>query len=213
MASLLCEELLWPLLAILALGVVSCGGKAGSKVRNLAAGGASGSSSPGGAAGADAPDPMEPEPSIVYVTGNDGDIDPQATPECIAGFQGFSARMGGMSVDFKAFVFEPGDYEGDPVQILWLEARGANGEHYLAAAGTAPPSLQGKFARACDRAGSAGRVATQALRRQRGFCAPVVCRARLAHTPRLTFPGLAVAAPRWMDPFVTRETRSVRPCS
>ena len=136
MSSLFYEKLLWPLLAVVAFGVGSCGGKASSEARNLAAGGASGASSSGGAAGADAPDTKEPVPSIVRVSGNDGDIDPQATPECIVGFQGFYARVGEMTVDFHAFVSAPGDYAGDPVQILWLDALRANGEHYRAAAGT-----------------------------------------------------------------------------
>ena len=140
MSSLLCEKMLWPLLAIVALGVVSCGGKASSEARNLAGGGASSASSSGGAAGADALEPTEPEPSIVHVSGNDGDLDPQATPECLAGFQGFYARVKGMNLNFKAFVSEPGDYEGNPVQILWLAAFRANGQHYEAAAGTAESS-------------------------------------------------------------------------
>jgi hypothetical protein len=48
--------------------------------------------------------------------------------------------VGELSVDFKAFVFEPGDYEGDPVHILWLDVSRANGEHYKAAVSTAESS-------------------------------------------------------------------------
>ena len=136
MSSRLYKRLLFPLLALVASGVLGCGGRASSEAQSLASGGASGASSSGGTAGADAPDTREPDPSVVQVSGNDGDIDPQATPECLTGFQGFHAHVGGMSVDFMAFVSEPGDYEGDPVQILWLDALRPNGEHYRATAGT-----------------------------------------------------------------------------
>ena len=140
MSSLPCEKLLWPLVAVVAFGVVSCGGKASSEERNPGAGGASGASSSGGAGGVAEPDPGGPEPSTVQVSGNDGDIDPQATPVCLQGFQGFSARVEGMSIEFHAFVFEPGDYEGDPLRILWLEVFRADGGHYLASAGQAEGS-------------------------------------------------------------------------
>lgn len=136
MSSLLCEKPLLPLLAMVALGVFGCGGRASGEAQSLAAGGASGVSSSGGAAGADALETREPAPSIVHVSGNDGDIDPRATPACLSGFQGFNAHVGGMTVDFKAFVLEPGDYEGDPVRILWLDALRPNGERYRATAGT-----------------------------------------------------------------------------
>lgn len=140
MSSLLREKRLWPLLAVVALGVMGCGGKASREERNLAAAGQGGaSSSATGEVGGAAPDPKD-EPSIVQVGGGDGEIDPQATPECMSGFQGFSARVDGMSIEFHAFVFEPGDYAGDPVQILWLEVRRADGEHYLATGGSAVES-------------------------------------------------------------------------
>lgn len=130
------------LLAILAVSLSSCGGKASSETQSPAAAGASaGASSAGaagvaGVAGADASNPKMPEPSIVRVIGNDLEVDPQARPGCIEHFQGFYAQLGGMSLDFKAFVSEPGDYDGDPIRILWLDAQRTNGEHYRATAGT-----------------------------------------------------------------------------
>lgn len=140
MSSLLGGKRLWPLLAVVALEVMGCGGKASSEKRNLPAAGQGGaSSSTTGEAGGAAPDPKD-EPSMVQVGGREGEIDPQATPECMYGFQGFSARVGGMSIEFHAFVSEPGDYEGDSVHILWLEVRRADGEHYLATGGTAVES-------------------------------------------------------------------------
>jgi hypothetical protein len=128
--------LLLPLVAVVAIGGSSCGGKASSETHSVAAAGASGASPLGGAAGADARAAEESVASVVQLSGNDGDIDPQATPECLTGFQGFYAHVGGMTVDFKAFVFEPGDFEGDPMKILWLDALRPNGEHYRATAGT-----------------------------------------------------------------------------
>ncbi|MEP7051933.1 MAG: hypothetical protein ABJB12_16330 [Pseudomonadota bacterium] len=136
MSSFRFEKLRWPLLAAIAFGVASCGGRASGEPRDAAQGGASGASSSSGTAGAGAPETNEPEPSTVHVIWSDGDIDAQATPGCLAGFQGFSARLGEMRVDFQAFVYEPGDYTGDPVKILWLEAVLANGEYYRAAVGT-----------------------------------------------------------------------------
>lgn len=136
MSSLLYEKRLLPLLAILTFGVFSCGGKASSETQSMAAGGANAASPSAGAAGADAPDMKQPDPSVVRVSGDDRQIDPQARPECLTSFQGFYAHVGGMTLDFKAFVFEPGDYEGDPIKILWLDALQANGDHYRATAGT-----------------------------------------------------------------------------
>jgi len=137
MSSLFRASLLWPLVAAAAF---SCGGKASSQERTVAGAGAGGVSSLGGAAGTDAPVPTQPAPNVVQVTGNDGDVDPQATPSCLVGFQGFNARLGDMSVDFMAFVAKPGDYEGDPVQVLWLDASRAKGEHYRAACCTSESS-------------------------------------------------------------------------
>ncbi len=127
------NKLILPLFGVVAFGVVGCGGKAIGQERNLNGGGAGGaSSSSGGAAGADT---KQQEPNTVHLTGDEDEIDSQAAAKCLQGFQGFTAHVGGMNVDFIAFVFEPGDYQGDPLQILWLEARGANGEHYVATAG------------------------------------------------------------------------------
>jgi hypothetical protein len=41
-------------------------------------------------------------------------------------------NVGATLVTFHAFVFEPGDYVGDPLHILWLEAT-AHGKRHLAA--------------------------------------------------------------------------------
>jgi len=74
------------------------------------------------------------------MTGEDCCSDRQAKAQCISGFQGFSAQVEGIRFEFMAFVFEPGDYEGDPVRVLWLDALQAGGEHYRAAVGLAPSS-------------------------------------------------------------------------
>jgi hypothetical protein len=130
------ERLPLVVFASVAFGVVSCGGKASTDTPSVAGSGASGASSLSGAAGADPLNAGEAAPSVVQVTGNDGDIDFQATPECTRGFQGFYAHVGGMTVDFKAFISEPGDYQGDPLRILWLDALRSNGQHYRATGGT-----------------------------------------------------------------------------
>lgn len=136
------QKLRLPLVTAIALVVMSCGGKAAREQGSPPAGGAAGAVASGGQAGVNVPNPKEPDPSavVVSVNGNKESVDPQVTPECLAGFQGFQARVGGMSLDFKAFVFKPGDYEGDPVQILWLDVRRDNGEQYRAAAGSAVSS-------------------------------------------------------------------------
>ena len=135
MLSGLREKLIGCLVGVVAFGVIGCGGKASSDKGGIAGGGAGGVFSSAGAAGADAPGP-----STVQVNGNDEGIDLNATPECLQGFQGFAGQVEGVDLDFKAFVSMPGDYEGDPVRILWLEAVRTDNEHYLAAAGTAESS-------------------------------------------------------------------------
>lgn len=132
------RRLLCAIVLIAGCGLAGCGGKASEHERDpdgagAPGGGASGSPAVGGGSNA-AP------ASSVAVSGDPSDIDPDAKPECSPGFQGFSAKVGGLTIDFKAFVFEPGDYQGDSVRILWLDALRANGEHYRAAAGTTESS-------------------------------------------------------------------------
>ena len=64
MSRLLDERRLFPLLALVAFGVFSCGGKASSEAQSMASGGASGASSSGGTAGTQLPEAREPEPSL-----------------------------------------------------------------------------------------------------------------------------------------------------
>jgi hypothetical protein len=53
----------------------------------------------------------------------------------LQGFQGFTAQLGDARVEFKAFVFEPGEYQGDSVHILWMHVEQADGSKYYARAG------------------------------------------------------------------------------
>jgi hypothetical protein len=121
--------LLSALVSAALLFLASCGGKArvdeGPTGRAVSVGAGGDTASPGAAA-----------PSVVHLVGGENPVtDFQAKPECLQGFQGFSAKLAEQFVDFKAFVFEPGDYTGDPVKILYLDVTGADG-HYQAATGT-----------------------------------------------------------------------------
>lgn len=137
MRSPRCAKLIGVLsLAVVIVGGVSCGGKA-SEQHSVASGGAGGGASSAGAAGVDRPPTDLPEPSTVSVNGAEGGTDPDATPHCIPDFQGFSARVAAMTLELEAFALQPGDYEGDPVHILWLDAVRADGEHFRAVVGSA----------------------------------------------------------------------------
>lgn len=122
-------------LAVLVLAGVHCGGKAASEQQSSAPGGAGGNSSSAGAAGVDIPEPTLPEPNVVFVNGQDGGADRNATSNCIRGLQGFSAQAADMAIRFEGVVGRPGDYEGDSVQVLWLDARRPSGEAYRASVG------------------------------------------------------------------------------
>src|SRR5438128_2382462 len=119
-----CAKLFRVVVAVAAVwGVVSCGGKAASEQPSSAGGGAAGAAFSAGAAGAafsagaggaaftagaagvDVPAPAEPEPSVVSMTGEDGGSDRQPKAQCVPGFQGFSAQVGGTRFELMAFVF------------------------------------------------------------------------------------------------------------
>jgi hypothetical protein len=129
----------WSAIALVGLGFGGCGGKALDSSHSLGDAGA-----PGNAAAAGSQGDVEaraPDPSVVRLVAGDGGLstDEHAIPECLAGFQGFQAKLSGRAFDFKAFVAEPGDYTGDPVHILWLELREPDGRHYLATGGSPGP--------------------------------------------------------------------------
>lgn len=138
MRSRTCQKLLLPFLAVVGFGVAGCGGRAAREQANPPAG-ETGGVAAAGAAGVPDTNPSEPEPSVVMVSdnGSEGSVDADATPQCLTGFQGFHAHAAGMSLEFEAFVFKPGDYTGDPVQILWLDVQRDDGERYRAASGSA----------------------------------------------------------------------------
>ena len=130
----------WCAIALVVLGFSGCGGKARDGLQSPGDAGSSGRA--GDAAGSPGNvDAGAPDPSVVRLVADDGGLstDEHATPECLAGFQGFQANLSGRVFDFKAFVAEPGDYTGDPVRILWLDLREPDGRHYRATGGSPGP--------------------------------------------------------------------------
>jgi hypothetical protein len=129
-----------PLRSVLAssaivLGLANCGGKAEHQPE--LADSAADSGPAYGIADANGQDGSAAAPSTVRNGGAGEDIDSHALAQCEPGFQGFSAQLGDMHVNLFAFVFEPGDYQGDPIKILDVEVTRGSGEHYRASAGTA----------------------------------------------------------------------------
>jgi hypothetical protein len=127
--------LLWRLTFMLVIAAASagCGGKAREGADSPEPGGASavgGSANQGGSA------PVE-EPSVVEVSGDIQASVADAAAECLSSFQGFVAKSGGMTIDFKAFIQEPGDYTGDALRILWLDVQQPDGSAYNASTGAA----------------------------------------------------------------------------
>jgi hypothetical protein len=116
---------------------VSCGRNAGSAPGAGAHGGASDLGGAAGYGGAGGESPTTPPPSSVSViVGGDGPlVDAHSTPTCINGFEGFASRVDGLSIDFEAFITEPGRYEGDPIRILYLDVKMPDGNEYCATAG------------------------------------------------------------------------------
>ena len=129
----------WSAIALVALGFGGCGGKALDSSHSPGDAGASGNAAAAGSQGN--VEASAPDPSVVRLVADDGGLstDEHATPECLAGFQGFQANLSGRVFDFKAFVAEPGDYTGDPVRILWLDLREPDGRHYRATGGSPGP--------------------------------------------------------------------------
>jgi hypothetical protein len=111
-------------------------GQAGSaNAGALASGGAKsgGAIAGGGAAGS------SDAPGTVTLLGSSGEAEAPATPTMLGPcFVGFATFVDGMYVDFMAFVQEPGDYQGDPVHILFLSARLPDGRTFSATTNSEP---------------------------------------------------------------------------
>lgn len=119
-------------LVIVAAGA-GCGGKATEGSNDPGRGGApagGGSANQAGSAPVGAP-------SVVEVSGDIQASVADAAAECLSSFQGFVAKAGGTTIDFKAFIQEPGDYRGDPLRILWLDVQQPDGSAYSASTGAA----------------------------------------------------------------------------
>lgn len=120
-------------LLLIVVAGAGCGGKSRESSDEPTRGGAptgGGSANQGGSA------PVE-APSIVKVEGDIQASVVDASAECLPSFQGFVAKSGGTTIDFKAFIQEPGDYMGDPLRILWLDVQQPDGSGYNASTGAA----------------------------------------------------------------------------
>ena len=137
--STVLRTLVWSAIALVGLGFGGCGGKAHDSSESPSDAGASGNAAAAGSPGN--VDAGARNPSVVRLVAGDGGLSTEehATPECLAGFQGFQAKLSDRVFDFKAFVAEPGDYTGDPLHILWLDLREPDGRHYRATGGSPGP--------------------------------------------------------------------------
>ena len=131
--------------------LAGCGGRASSGRGNESGGGGSPVTTPATSGGLDTqptagtptmPDPetTAPEaPNSVSLIGNGASaVDQGATADTGLGscFRGCSAVLDGTHVGLIAFVQEPGEYKGDSVHILFAQATTADGQAYVANAGT-----------------------------------------------------------------------------
>lgn len=130
--------------AAMLLGLVACGGRAQGAPASSEVGGqtsAAGRPSAGSAdaalgAGGEAPQPVPaPDAVSLAVDGHEPLVGGVVVATCLAYFEGFSGTIGGYTVEFEAYIREPGDYQGDAVEILYLSARSPDGREYCATGG------------------------------------------------------------------------------
>lgn len=127
-----------PLLAAVVL--FACGGHTSETEASGAsssAGTPSGGAATGGVGGS--ADGSNDGRSIVTLVSPEMDVDYAASPSTVGPcFRGFGASVAGVRVGFEAFVQAPGDYEGDPIHILYMEARNAEGRVFSASTNSEP---------------------------------------------------------------------------
>ena len=118
------------------IGAAACGGRArqGEKTSDIAMQGGTGGASMHAGDEADAASSVRLTESESELAAGD-----TVTAECPTGFHGFTAKLDGWSIEFHAFISDPGDYSGDPVRILWLEIVEPDGHRYLATGGLPQP--------------------------------------------------------------------------
>jgi hypothetical protein len=119
-------QLRW--LALLVGLLFACGGRASGGTQEAAEAGATGT---GAAGSSDAP-------GTVTLLGSSGEAEATAITGLGPCFVGFTTFVGGMDIDFMAFVQEPGDYQGDPIHILFLSARLPDGRTFSASTNSEP---------------------------------------------------------------------------
>lgn len=106
------------------------GGGASSAGMTASSGAASGGT---GASAGTATDGLLEIPNIVTLIDPSGDAEAMATPfDAWPCFRGFTSTVNGMRVEFVAFVQTPGDYQGDSIHILNLDAYLADGRVFSA---------------------------------------------------------------------------------
>ena len=133
------RQMKWLTLSVVGL-LFACGGRASRSTQEAAAGatgtgqaGSANASAGGGAAGS------SDAPGTVTLLGSSGEAEAPATPTMLGPcFVGFATFVDGMYIDFVAFVQEPGDYQGDPIHILFLSARLPDGRTFSASTNSEP---------------------------------------------------------------------------
>ena len=111
------------------------GGGASSAGMTASSGAASGGT---GASAGTAPDGLLELPNVVTLIQPSGDAEGIALPLTIGPcFRGFTSTIDSMRVEFMAFVQTPGDYQGDSIHILNLDAYLADGRVFSAGTSSA----------------------------------------------------------------------------
>jgi hypothetical protein len=138
----------WLTLSVVGL-LFACGGRASRSTQEAAESGATGTgqagsanagtmASGGASAGGGAVGSSD-APGTVTLLGSSGETEAPATPTMLGPcFVGFATFVDGMYIDFVAFVQEPGDYQGDPIHILFLSARLPDGRTFSASTNSEP---------------------------------------------------------------------------
>ncbi|MEO8904557.1 MAG: hypothetical protein ABI488_19285 [Polyangiaceae bacterium] len=78
-----------------------------------------------------------PDAVSLVVDGHEPLVGETVVATCLGYFEGFTSNGDGYSIEFEAFVQEPGDYRGDPVHILYLTVTSPDGREYCASGGGA----------------------------------------------------------------------------
>src|SRR5205814_4585852 len=123
------------------LGTIDCGrGKMQGTGPVAGSGGGSpalgvGGGGGGGMGGAGGGPYALPNTISLIIDGADPLVSSDDVATCLISFEGFHATIGGFSVEFQAFIQEPGDYTGDALRILYLDMKAPDGRDYCGTGG------------------------------------------------------------------------------